>query len=129
MRLTGIMVCVSLLVALPLSAARADDPCLGDEEQKNAKAAAAALKRAEQAGKPGELFVVYRSILGNDCIDQYDKSAWDRAKANVPKLGRELAKAAEAKACGIRPTRCAQTARPRRFNTSRRSVSMAKPTG
>ncbi|MBX3235243.1 MAG: hypothetical protein KF814_03745 [Nitrospiraceae bacterium] len=97
MRLTGIMVCVSLLVALPLSAARADDPCLGDEEQKNAKAAAAALKRAEQAGKPGELFVVYRSILGNDCIDQYDKSAWDRAKANVPKLGRELAKAAEAK--------------------------------
>jgi hypothetical protein len=41
--------------------------------------------------------VAYRSILGNECLDRYDKTALSRAKTGVPKLGRDLAKAAEAK--------------------------------
>lgn len=86
-----------LLLAVMVSPVRADDPCLGDQEEKSAKAAVAALTKAEQAGRPAELFVAYRSILGNECIDRYDKTAWSRAKTSVPKLGRDLAKAAEAK--------------------------------
>lgn len=70
---------------------------MGDEEEKSAKAAVAALTKAEQAGRPAELFVAYRSILGNECLDRYDKTALSRAKTGVPKLGRDLAKAAEAK--------------------------------
>ncbi len=93
----GIFACAISLMIATVSTALADDPCLGDEEQKNAKSAAAALRKTEQAGKPAELFAAYRAILGTDCIDRYDKDAWARAKANVPKLGRELAKAAEAK--------------------------------
>ena len=86
-----------LLLAVMVSPVRADDPCLGDQEEISAKAAVAALTKAEQAGRPAELFVAYRSILGNECIDRYDKTAWSRAKTSVPKLGRDLAKAAEAK--------------------------------
>jgi hypothetical protein len=70
---------------------------LGDEEEKSAKAAVAALTKAEQAGRPAELFMAYRFILGNECLDRYDKTALSRAKTGVPKLGRDLAKAAEAK--------------------------------
>jgi hypothetical protein len=36
-------------------------------------------------------------VTANDCIDRYDKNAMAKAKANLPKLGRDLGKAAEAK--------------------------------
>ncbi|MCC6140863.1 MAG: hypothetical protein IT389_09655 [Nitrospira sp.] len=86
-----------ILLALTATAAHADDICLGDEEEKSAKAQVSALRKAEQAGSQAALFAAYRSVVGNDCIDRYDKTAFATAKANVSKLGRDLAKAAEAK--------------------------------
>ncbi|MCE9537163.1 MAG: hypothetical protein K8R65_12230 [Nitrospirae bacterium] len=86
-----------LLLALTAHSVRADDICLGDDEEKAAKAQVAALNKVEKTGSPAELFVAYRALAGNDCIDRYDKNAQARAKANLPKLGRELAKAAEVK--------------------------------
>lgn len=86
-----------ILLALTAPSVRADDICLGDDEEKATKAQVTALRKAEQSGQPAALFVAYQSIMGNDCIDRYDKSALATAKANLPKLGRDLAKAAEAK--------------------------------
>ncbi|HRB16046.1 MAG TPA: hypothetical protein PK224_09670 [Nitrospira sp.] len=103
MRTVRILSCGLLLLAVTVSPVRADDPCLGDEEEKSAKAAVAALTKAEQAGRPAELFVTYRSILGNDCLDRYDRTALSRAKSALPKLGRELAKAAEVKGLWYSP--------------------------
>ena len=97
MRTVRILSCGLLLLAVTVSPVRADDPCLGDEEEKSAKAAVTALTKAEKAGRPVELFVAYRSILSNECLDRYDKTALSRAKTGVPKPGRDLAKAAEAK--------------------------------
>jgi hypothetical protein len=92
------MACCALVIfAVTASSVRADDICLGDEEEKAAKAAIAAMSKAEKSGQPAELFVASRSIADDDCIDRFDKNAQARAKANVSKLGRELAKAAEAK--------------------------------
>lgn len=86
-----------MLIALTVSTVRADDPCLGDDEKKAALAQSAALQQAEQAGQPTALFMAYMRVVANDCIDRYDKNAMGRAKASMPKLGRDLAKAAEAK--------------------------------
>jgi hypothetical protein len=86
-----------ILLALTAPSVYADDPCMGDEEEKATKSQVAALRKVEQSGQPAALFVAYRSIEGNDCIDRYDKNARATAKANLPKLGRDLAKAAEAK--------------------------------
>lgn len=86
-----------IIVGLTISVARADDPCLGDEEQKTALAQSAALQKAEQAGKPAALFAAYMRVAANDCIDRYDKRAVGKVTANMPRLGRDLAKAAEAK--------------------------------
>ncbi len=86
-----------ILLALAVPSAYADDPCMGAEEEKATRAQVTALRKAEQSGQPAALFVAYRSIVGDDCIDRYDKNALATAKANLPKLGRNLAKAAEAK--------------------------------
>ena len=75
---------------------RADDICMADDEEKAAKAAIAAALKAEKSAKQAELFVAYQSIANNECIDRFDKTIQARAKANLPKLARELAKAAEA---------------------------------
>jgi hypothetical protein len=86
-----------LLLALTAPSVRADDICITDEEEKAAKTQVAALNKVEKSGPPAELFVAYQAIASNDCIDRYDKNVMGRAKANLPKLGRDLAKAAEAK--------------------------------
>lgn len=92
------MTCCALAIfAVTVSSVHADDICLGDEEEKAAKAAIAAMSKAEKSGQSAELFVASRAIADDDCIDRFDKNAQARAKANVSKLGRELAKAAEAK--------------------------------
>ena len=92
------MACCALAIfAVTASSVRADDICLGDEEEHAAKAAIAAMSKAEKSGQPAELFVASRVIAADDCIDRFDKNAQARAKANVSKLGRDLAKAAEAK--------------------------------
>ena len=91
------MTCCALAIfAVTASSVRADDICLGDEEEKAAKAAIAAMSKAEKSGQPAELFVASRAIADDDCIDRFNKNAQARAKANVSKLGRELAKSAEA---------------------------------
>lgn len=128
MRSITILGCALLVLVVTASGARADDPCLGDEEAEQAKAAAATLAKAEQAGKPAELFMAYRSILGNECVDRYDKHAWARAKANLPKLGRDLAKAAEAKGLWYSATRFGRMGGHRPFATMKRLASMPKPT-
>jgi hypothetical protein len=84
-------------MALAAPAVRADDPCQGDDEKKSALAQSAALAKAEQGGQPAALFVAYMRVAANDCIDRYDKNAMGNAKANMPKLGRDLAKTAETK--------------------------------
>ena len=89
--------CAVAMFAMMVSSVRADDICLADDEEKVARVAIAAMSKAEKSGQPAELFVASRSIAGNDCVDRFDKNVQARAKANVPKLGRELAKAAEAK--------------------------------
>lgn len=86
-----------LLLALTAPSVRADDVCITDEEETAAKAQVAALNKVEKSGPPAELFVAYQAIASNDCIDRYDKNVMGRAKANLPKLGRDLAKSAEAK--------------------------------
>ena len=86
-----------VILALTVPSVRADDMCLGDEEEKASKATIAAAFKAEKTAKAVELFVAYRSIANDDCVDRFDKNILARAKANLPRLGRELAKAAEAK--------------------------------
>ena len=86
-----------VLIALMTPTVYADDPCLGDEEKKSAMAESGALQKAEQSSQSPALFVAYLRVLANECIDRYDKTAQGKAKANMPKLGRDLAKAAEAK--------------------------------
>lgn len=93
MKLVG---CSLIVAALTASVVHADDPCMADEEKKTALAQAAALQKAEQSGQSAALFVAYMKVMANDCIDRYDKNAVKRTKANMPTLGRSLAKAAEA---------------------------------
>lgn len=95
MRLTKVAGYSLMVVLLTAPAVRADDTCLADEEKKAALAQTAALQKAEQAGQPAALFVAYLRVMTNDCIDRYDKNAVGKARANMPKLGRALAKTAE----------------------------------
>lgn len=97
MRLTKTAGYSLILMILMTPTVHADDPCLGDEEKIAALAESAALKKAEQAGQSAALFAAYMRVAANDCIDRYDKSAMEKSKATMPKLGRALAKAAEAK--------------------------------
>ncbi|GKS63109.1 hypothetical protein YTPLAS72_04130 [Nitrospira sp.] len=93
-RLAGYSLIVVVLMA---PAVRADDPCLSDDEKNAALAQSAALQKAEQAGHPIALFAAYMRVAASDCIDRYDQQAMRKTKANISKLGRELAKSAEAK--------------------------------
>ena len=97
MRLMKLAGYALIVVVLTAPVVHADDPCLGDEEKKAALARSAALQKAEQSGQPDALFVAYMQIGFDECMDRYDKNAVTRAKTNIPKLGRDLAKAAEAK--------------------------------
>ena len=84
-----------MLIIVMAPAVHADDPCLGEDEKKAAFTRSAALKKAEQAGRSAALFDAYLQIMADDCMDRYDKNAVMQAKANLPMLGRDLAKAAE----------------------------------
>lgn len=95
MRVTTVAVAHVMVLAFMASAVYADDPCLGEDEKKSAIAQSVALQKAEQAGRPAALFAAYLRISADDCMDRYDKHAVMKAKANIPTLGRDLAKAAE----------------------------------
>ena len=97
MRLSRVTGYSLMLMAFAAPATHADDLCLGDDEKKSALAQSAAVQKAEQAGQQAALFAAYMRVVVNECIDRYDKSAMGRAKANMPKLGRDLAKTAETK--------------------------------
>lgn len=97
MHLTRMAGCTLMLIALTTPAVRADDPCMADDEKQAALAQSAALQKTEQAGQPAALFAAYMKIVANDCIDRYDKNLLQKAKTNIPKLGRDLAKTAETK--------------------------------
>ncbi len=97
MTLLRILGCTLLALVLAVPPVLADDPCLADDEKKMALLQVAAMKKSEQSGQPAELFNAYRAVVGNDCIGSYDKDASAKAKANLPKVGRDLAKSAEAK--------------------------------
>ncbi len=86
--------CVMVIVAAA-SIAHADDLCLGQEERAAAMSASAALRTAEQSGKQAAIFSASMNVVANDCMDRYDKNVIGKAKANLPTLGRELAKSAE----------------------------------
>lgn len=89
-----------LALTAPPQTVRADDECATDEAEKNTKSDVADALKAEKAGKQAELFIAYQAIANYYCAHTFDKSGKDlqaRAKANLPKLGRDLAKAAEAK--------------------------------
>jgi hypothetical protein len=94
MKLAGYSLIAIILTA---STVRADNPCLGDKEKKTALAQSATLQQTEQAGQPAALFAAYMRVATSDCIDRYDKNAMRKSKANMLKLGRDLAKSAEAK--------------------------------
>ena len=91
-----------LILALTVSpqAVRADDECMAADEEQRTKADVAAALKAEKSAKQAELFIAYQSIADHYCAHLFDKNGKDlqaRAKANLPKLARDLAKAAEAK--------------------------------
>lgn len=85
-----------LMLALMASpqAVRADDPCMASDEEKNTKAVIAETAKVEKSGKPAELFVAYLVVINNECVPDNLRA---KARASLPKLGRDLAKAAEAK--------------------------------
>src|SRR4030067_3214671 len=88
---------VLLILALMSPSVRADDECMDDEDEKDTKFTIAAALKAEKSGKPAELFVAYRTIENNYCAPLFGKNGKDlqaRAKANLRKVGRDLARAA-----------------------------------
>lgn len=82
------------LTVLP-QAVRADDECILDEMQAEVKKELAAAAKAERSGKPAEMFLAYQTVLEDSCMR--DKNIEAKYRAALPKLGRDLAKAAEAK--------------------------------
>lgn len=86
-----------LILALASSpqAVLADDECILDEMQAEVKKELAAAAKAEKSGKPAEIFLAYQIVLEDYCMR--DKNIEAKYRAALPKLGRDLAKAAEAK--------------------------------
>ncbi len=91
----GILWSALLILVLTAPSVHADGGCGGDEENE-AKALVAAARKAEKSGKPAELFVAYGVAVDGSCFDIEDAFI-RKARASLPKLGRDLAKAAEAK--------------------------------
>lgn len=84
-----------LALTVPPQAVRADDECILDEMQAAVKKELAAAAKAEKSGKPAEIFLAYKAVLMDDCMR--DKNIEAQYRSALPKLGRDLAKAAEAK--------------------------------
>lgn len=84
-----------LLLALTAPSVFADDICGGDKERQRLTAEArASIAKAEKSGKPAELFLADQDAAGDDCLA---KDLMDKARTNMTKLGRDLAKTAEGK--------------------------------
>lgn len=118
-----------LLLALTAPSVRADDICLGDDEEKAAKAQVAALNKVEKTGSPAELFVAYQALASNDCIDRYDKNAQARAKANLPKLAGIWPRRPRRRGFCIPVSRCGPMGRHRPSGILKPWENMPRPTG
>lgn len=75
------------------AAAVADDICGDSSGQAQIAARDAEVAKAEKSGNKAQVFLAYRGALGAECASS---GLVARAKANLPKLGRELAAKAEA---------------------------------
>ncbi len=95
MTLVRILGSTLLLFVLTAPSVRADDECILDEMQAGVKKELAAAAKAEKSGKPADVFLAYSVVLHNGCMR--DKNIEAKYRAALPKLGRDLAKAAEAK--------------------------------
>jgi len=84
-----------LILALTAPSVRADDECILDEMQAEVKKELTAAAKAEKSGKPAEIFLAYRAVLNDSCMR--DKNIEAKYRSALPKLARDLAKAAEAK--------------------------------
>ena len=93
-RIFGSVLLILALTASP-EAVRADDECIMDEMQIEVKKELAAAAKAEKSGKQAEIFLAYQTVLDDYCMR--DKNIEAKYRAALPKLGRDLAKAAEAK--------------------------------
>lgn len=84
-----------VLLALSVPSVRADDICGGNQERKKTTVdAQARIAQAEKSGNQAALFLAYRAAAADECVSG---ELIAKARANATKLGRELAKAAEAK--------------------------------
>ena len=83
-----------LILALTAPSVRADDECILDEMQAEVKKELTAAAKAEKSGKPAEIFLAYRAALNDSCMR--DKNIEAKYRSALPKLARDLAKAAEA---------------------------------
>jgi hypothetical protein len=99
MPMTRFNILWSALLILALASSpqtvRADDECILDEFQAEVKKKLAAAVKVEQSGKPADIFVAYQAVLEDGCMR--DKNIEVRYRTALPKLARDLAKAAEAK--------------------------------
>lgn len=95
--MTRLRIFLITLVILPLVApsVRADDECILDEFQAQVKKELTAASQAEKSGKPADIFVAYQAVLEDGCMR--DKNIQAKYRAALPKLARDVAKAAEAK--------------------------------
>jgi hypothetical protein len=84
-----------LILALTAPSVRADDECMTNEAEAEVKKELADAARAEKSGKPAEIFLAYQVVLEDYCMR--DKNIQAKYRAALTKLGRDLAKAAEAK--------------------------------
>lgn len=85
----------ALLLASFTETVRADDECMTNEAEAEVKKELADAARAEKSGKPAEIFLAYQVVLEDYCMR--DKNIQAKYRAALTKLGRDLAKAAEAK--------------------------------
>ena len=119
-----------LILALTAPSVRADDMCLGDEEEKATKATIAAALKAEKSAKAVELFVVYRSIANDDCVDRFDKNNFrpgprQTCRSSVENWRRRQ----KPRGCCIRTTRREPMGRRRPFNSMKSWATSTRPTG
>jgi hypothetical protein len=91
----GIFWSALLILALTVPSVRADDECILDEMQAEVKKELAAAARAEKSGRPAEIFLAYQAVLMDGCMR--DKNIEAKYRAALPRLARDLAKAAEAR--------------------------------
>lgn len=76
------------------SLAFADDPCLGDEEQKETAALKAKLAQVEKNGSSEEKFKIYKRVVSYECSET---SVIKNSQEKLIRIGKDLGQKSEAK--------------------------------